>query len=564
MPSKPLLSLSSLVNYCIFAFILGLLGCTESKNVPPQSGEQETTKEPAGPSAQTPISHAAESPVSVDSKKSADHNIEWFEGQIEEAFNLAAKEAKPLFLYWGALWCPPCEEIKQTVFRSPEFIALSKSFVPVYLDGDTEKAQSWGERFAVLGYPTMIVFNPAGEEITRIPGGIDIRQYNLVLAQSLESMRGTAQIYALALSQPAKVTREDYNQLAFYSWWQENLPEDMTITPQALQQLANSALSAGNTLAATRLQLQSLVMLYNNDQSLSAEAADIMVEQLKRLFADRDLVQANLDIFMFWSEELLSLVAEPGAARNELVMRWVAGMKSVRYLDALSNAEQIGSWYPELHFYWMDNPEATRLLQTDKAELLAHIEHLDRNTHGSARQAFVNRAYQVLLAARMPAQAKALLAAEIKTSHQPYYFMSSLAELEQAAGNYPAALNWLEKAYESAQGSATRFQWGVEYIIGMVTMQPAQVSGIESALASLLGNLQSPADVFTGRNHKRLRLLLPALDQWPSRDASTAVMDFYGALYRACISSEKTTLARANCQSLPELNSFLHQQGIAL
>ena len=48
-------------------------------------------------------------------------------------------------------------------------------FIPVYLDGDDENAQANGERFAVLGYPTMIVFDADGTELTRIPNGIDIQ-----------------------------------------------------------------------------------------------------------------------------------------------------------------------------------------------------------------------------------------------------------------------------------------------------------------------------------------------------------------------------------------------------
>ena len=52
-----------------------------------------------------------------------------------------------------------CHAISATVFKSPEFLERSKLFVPVYLDGDTENAQAYGEKFSVRGYPTMIVFD---------------------------------------------------------------------------------------------------------------------------------------------------------------------------------------------------------------------------------------------------------------------------------------------------------------------------------------------------------------------------------------------------------------------
>ncbi len=57
--------------------------------------------------------------------------------------------------------------------QDPAFIALTSKFVPVYLDGDEEGAQAWGERFGVRGYPTLIVLDPQRNEITRVAGGND-------------------------------------------------------------------------------------------------------------------------------------------------------------------------------------------------------------------------------------------------------------------------------------------------------------------------------------------------------------------------------------------------------
>ena len=83
--------------------------------------------------------------------------IDWFDGSVDEAFAAAKESGKPIYLYWGAVWCPPCHAISATVFKSPEFLERSKLFIPVYLDGDTEHAQAYGEKFGVRGYPTMIV-----------------------------------------------------------------------------------------------------------------------------------------------------------------------------------------------------------------------------------------------------------------------------------------------------------------------------------------------------------------------------------------------------------------------
>ncbi len=117
-------------------------------------------------------------------------SIAWFDGSVDAAFAEAERSSRPLFLYWSAEWCPPCHELKATVFRRDEFIAQSTLFVPVYLDGDTASAQKYGEQFSVYGYPTVIVFAPDGRELTRIPGGMNLEQYLSVLELTLNALTG--------------------------------------------------------------------------------------------------------------------------------------------------------------------------------------------------------------------------------------------------------------------------------------------------------------------------------------------------------------------------------------
>src|SRR3954468_8496413 len=111
--------------------------------------------------------------------------IDWFGGEVGAAFDAAKSAHKPILLYWGASWCPPCQQLKSTVFSRSDFIAKSRLFVPIYLDGDDAGAQKWGDAFNVSGYPTVVVLDSDRRELMRIAGGMDLSQYAGVLDSAL-------------------------------------------------------------------------------------------------------------------------------------------------------------------------------------------------------------------------------------------------------------------------------------------------------------------------------------------------------------------------------------------
>src|SRR5690348_1713425 len=91
-----------------------------------------------------PKPRAAAAPVaSASPAESAGHaaGIAWRKDDVDGAFRAAKSASKPLFLYWGAVWCTPCNQVKATLFDRQDFIERSRFFVPVYIVGDGPSAQ---------------------------------------------------------------------------------------------------------------------------------------------------------------------------------------------------------------------------------------------------------------------------------------------------------------------------------------------------------------------------------------------------------------------------------------
>ena len=242
---------------------------------------------------------------------------------MEAGFDLARSENKPVYLYWGAVWCPPCQEIKHTVFKSQQFIAQMQLFVPIYLDGDTDRAQAWGEKFGVKGYPTMIIFNPEGEEVTRIPGGIELSRYNSVLALSLNQMRPTSMLVDLALNDPQQLQPGDFVQLAYYSWGQDagSLPEG---TPATF--FSDLSERSSDREASARLYMEHLVTLVREREAgeLDSQETDSTgaFERLSAILDSAELTLACWDSLGYYAAEITALPIFSAEELAELKNKW--------------------------------------------------------------------------------------------------------------------------------------------------------------------------------------------------------------------------------------------------
>jgi thiol-disulfide isomerase/thioredoxin len=529
------------------ACLLGLAGCSPVSAGVPSAARALSF---------APVAAAAAATASTDASSTAG-GIAWKKGDVDAAFAAAKAANKPVFLYWGAVWCPPCNQVKATIFNRQDFIDRSRFFVPVYIDGDSPSAQRQSARFKVVGYPTMILFKPDGTEITRLPGEVDADQYMRVLALGMNGARPVKETLAAALAPGAKLSPEEWRLLAYYSWdtdEQQALPKDKV--PATLQRLAQLC-PAEQRDTARRLEIKALAAA-----SMAAGAKPredkAAAERVLRLLAEPRFARDNFDVVVYYSSVISRLITLPKSAeRAQLNAAFNAALERLAADATLSAGDRLSALDAQVALARLDAPKGA-LPDALLAKVREQVARVDRETTDPyARQAVISTAADVLAEAGLRDESDALLTAELKRSQSPYYYMLGLAANAKARGDQPAALDWYEKAYAAADGPATRLQWGASYVNALIDLSPQDTARIDKAAKSVIGELEPEPDTFYGRNQRALEKMSRKLAAWEKeqrgaqRDASLKRLRTQMA--GVCARLPAADPARPNCDAVLHL-----------
>jgi thiol-disulfide isomerase/thioredoxin len=482
--------------------------------------------------------------------------IDWFEGDVDAAFAAAKSSGRPLFLYWGAEWCPPCAQIKATIFNRREFQERSRLFVPVYLDGDTPSAQKQGERYGVVGYPTMILFAPDGAEITRLPGSVDIERYAKILDVALAGARPVTEILASA-AHGGEVTANDWRLLAYYSWGTDN-----GRAMARAKEVGTFRTLSDRCPVELQADCARLFFEYLGSAAGHAEEGKAPLTGLDRAIARKQLLdllalpavaRANVANLLFRSTDVVGLLSDAGSPeRKQLTAAWNAALDGLASGDggaALSAPEQLNLIRARMLLALIDAPDAPLPpeLVDEARKAVARVDA--ETTDAYARQAAINAAAGLYWEADLHEDANRLLVAELEKSKSPYYFMLDLAELAKKAGREEEAVKWLARAYDGAQGPATRFQWGYSYLVGLLEMTPEDAPAIEKVGLQLLGELDGSPDAFYQRTRTRLEQLSTRLLEWDQGGDRAKVIEALRARTgQVCRGMPQGDEGRSNCE----------------
>lgn len=494
-------------------------------------------------------------PAVVAAAKPTSSGVAWLyaatDSDVEAAFERARTDGKPVFVYWGAKWCPPCNQVMATVFNRQDFIERSRSFVPVYVDGDRPGAQKLGARFQVRGYPTMVLFDKNGNELTRLPGEVDAEQYNQLVTLGINAQKPIKTVLDAARAGGKDLGADDWRLLAFYSWEtdeQRLVPRDSLAA--LLQQLARSC-PPEHADAAMRLALKSIALGGERPQPDVAAR-----ETLTKLLGDATRARAHMDVLANNAPELVRALTVPETPeRAQLVQGFDAAMRRFEADASLSRADRIGAAIARVALAKIDaSPEnkTPKLAESLLADVRAAVAKADRETTDPyERQAVITAAAYLLGQAGLLDESDTLLNANLARSHSPYYLMSALASNARKRGDNEAALRWYEEAYIKSEGPATRLQWGASYFDALVELAPRDGARIERAASQILAEAAAMPDAFHERAGRSMQRVGRKLLSWGQDDANAAVFRrLRGQLDTVCAKLPIEDPQRASCQAV--------------
>ncbi len=432
----------------------------------------------------------------------------WFKGSVEDAFKAAQKDKKMVFLYWGAIWCPPCNELKTQVFTKPRFAELMTSFIPVYLDGDTDAAQVWGAKFQAAGYPTVLILDDKKKELFRLSTVMSIEEFDSVV-QSVLASSGSLERAAMAVGE-SRAKRQDLQLLAYSSW--DELPEEKWPISRRINLMEQAFESSENAKEKSIFASTWISQVIGAKEKI----ADKQLDRLwAAIFADSDTVWASREFVKYQAGAVVGWLGWKPTEKRYLYLRsqW---LKAAAQLEAEPNASvntRLATVTPEVELYRYEHPDE-KVSQALRTKVEIAVRHADEDAKTEYdRHAVISEAAHMLNQVESYDLAVKLLAKELKATNTPWYYQRSMAYLEKMRGNNEAAKKWSAEARKSVQGRASRVEWIANDLL--LNAEDGQNRPYLLDLTrEFYGQAMQLQDGFAGRNWTRAKTVQGALEPY--------------------------------------------------
>jgi thiol:disulfide interchange protein len=136
------------------------------------SSKKTTTTTPTNPTEEA----TTDVPISSDEKAML---VKFTSTDDIEATLAKAKRAnKVVFIDFYTTWCAPCKVMEQSVFRDEDVANyMNENCISIRVNAEKGKGPDRKLEYAVDAYPTMLVYNPNGDEVARKQGSLGIEAF---------------------------------------------------------------------------------------------------------------------------------------------------------------------------------------------------------------------------------------------------------------------------------------------------------------------------------------------------------------------------------------------------
>lgn len=465
--------------------------------------------------------------------------IDWVQGSVADAQREAQERDAPLLVLWTANWCPPCNDLRRRVLEDETFRAATGQGVAVRLEADMPLAQFWAERLRAHGYPTLIVFDPSGKELLRLPpSGLPVHRYTELLTTAFRSQRPLSELTSVASAWRLDLNADDVRRLAFHSWGQELV---LGAGPQRVGLMRRLRAAIPVEYADESVRLDFWYVLSCARSGENSEQAFALRQFAQSLESEHASFANQYECLVDCRAVLDYLAREDCDLHVQLARRWRGNVERLLVAERLGTTERLIALFAAVQLASVSGTERDALHESARAAALAADREL---TDPSDRQSALNMAGYLLWEIGTYSEADALFRSAIERSAAPAYFMQPYARFLRERGDLEGALTWLARATHESAGPATRLTVFSKYLSALIELRGRRASVIEQETTIQLEALRETEGMFCGRCHDALKHMVAILGAWGVQHDQHATVRRIAALLKSVSLSDPIAVSR--------------------
>lgn len=452
----------------------------------------------------------------------SDGGATWRQPSLDEP----APHDRPLLVYFGAEWCPPCKVLEARAFNQPDVQAALQPFDAVYVDGDAVDAKEWMDRYKVVGFPTLLAIAPDGRELGRVAGTAKKQDVVDFLVEASGTQAPMAILQRLVGGAP--LDRADWTALAAIPvHGADTMQKDADGASVALKRFRDDMAAAVAAMRRVEPPLPQAV-------ALRLEAKALLLEVMTKTPGERATQRATLDAAMddaaaladltselaYFSQETLDyLHPDEDSGRRALARRFIAMMdaESARFPDDAPLQILMMQMQIPLLALGSDDIDAAKTRIANQVERI-----LETTATPADRLAVVMGAAYLLRSTGREFRSDAAIRDALKMAPDAYYLHDVLAYGAYLRGDFEEGLRQTEAAFRGAIDSPSAVQWGAGWIGWLVDERSGEPATIERAANEVLDAAQRSGGPFRGYNVKPMTRLATELGRWAALNAANA------------------------------------------